>query len=92
MNTAGTKLLKRRLDRLEVNLNPTRRPRKGLRWVVAGVAGPPANSTNSTCTRTLCTDGTLMELVKLDGHRYDLTDEDLVKFIESFPINEIRTC
>jgi hypothetical protein len=41
---------------------------------------------NSTCKRTLGANGSLTEIVELDGSGEHLTDEDLEKFIASFPI------
>jgi hypothetical protein len=40
----------------------------------------------STCSRTLCTDGTLLEIVDLDGIRGDLSDEELEHFVSEFPV------
>jgi len=42
---------------------------------------------NSTCTRTLAK-GVLTEVVHLDGDGNDLSDEQLEKFIDGFPIQE----
>jgi hypothetical protein len=75
--------LQRRLQSLE-------RPRYGLvpehvRVVIRSVCGPP-NLATSTCTRTLGPDGALTEVVHLGGGRDGLNDEDLEKFIASFPI------
>jgi hypothetical protein len=42
-----------------------------------------------TCRRTLSSDGTLSEIVRLDGSREGLYDADFEKFIESFPIETV---
>jgi hypothetical protein len=39
--------------------------------------------------RTLTASGSLTEVVRLDGIRGGLTDEELEKFVESFPIERI---
>jgi hypothetical protein len=43
----------------------------------------------STCHRTLTASGCLIEVVRLDGRRGGLTDEELEKFVKSFPIQTI---
>jgi hypothetical protein len=75
----------RRLDKLDAILNPFREPRRCKRWVVV-VLSRPATLVNTRCTRRLCSDGTLMELVWLDGTREGLSDDDLGRFIQSCPI------
>ncbi len=74
----------KRLDRLDAFLNPVREARRSKRWVVT-VLGRPATLANTTCTRRL-SNGTLMEVVMLDGTREGLADEDLERFIQSCPI------
>jgi len=49
---------------------------QALRVIFSGVCGR-ANLANSTCTRTLSTDGSIFELVHLDGSDKGLTDADL---------------
>ena len=73
-------------------------PREKLRLVVTGcgwkpIAGKEGAYTlgeldleRSTCKRTLCQDGTLMELVELHGNPDGLNDEELEKWIATFPI------
>ena len=41
----------------------------------------------SECTRYLTKEGILTEVVDLDGVHYDISDEDLEQFIESFPVD-----
>jgi hypothetical protein len=59
--------------------------REPFRMVVSH-AGKPLDLAKATCTRTLMPDGQLMELVNLHGSNYGLSDEDLERFIQSFPI------
>jgi hypothetical protein len=73
-----------RLDRLQKALAP----HEGKRMlVVSGGYFGPTKLATSTCTRTR-TNGVLIDCVTLDGCREDLTDEQLEKFIQSFPIQE----
>jgi len=75
--------LKPRLQKLERQRSAV--ARKPLRIVVS-LAGKPLDLTKATCTRTICPNGQLMELVKLNGSDYGLSDEALERFIQSFPI------
>ena len=43
----------------------------------------------STCRRMLNADGFLTEVVRLDGTRGCMTDEEMEKFVESFPVEMI---
>ena len=45
----------------------------------------PLNLEASTCTRTLCPNGVVTEVVTLEGRREDLTDEEREAFIAKFP-------
>ena len=54
--------------------------------IVACTIGKPLNLANSTCTRRLGANGGLSEIVMLDGSDQGLTDEDLERFIASFPV------
>jgi hypothetical protein len=54
--------------------------------IVACTIGGPLNVATSTCTRRLSVNGCLSEIVMLDGSDEHLTDEDLERFILSFPI------
>ena len=49
----------------------------------------PLNLEASTCTRTLCPNGVVTEVVTLEGRRQDLTDEELEAFIAKFPIERV---
>lgn len=79
----------RRVVRLENRVSPptrdfARNPRDRLRLVVSNVG--VLNLERSTCVRSLTADGFLTEVVRLDGIRGNLTDEELDRFVESFPI------
>ena len=87
---AAMKTMTRRLVRLEARfplIQPDygRGPRQRCRLIV-GNLGRRLSLETSTCRRTLGTDGSLTEIVRLDGTREGLSDADFEKFIESFPI------
>ena len=46
----------------------------------------PLNLETSTCERQIWPDGTLFELLLLDGRRTDLTEAELESFIQQHPI------
>jgi hypothetical protein len=79
------KALTRRLHRLEERAGLAGKPRERLLVVVSGV-GRPLNLAGSTCRRRLAPDGSLIDHVYLDGNRNGLTDEEMERFIERFPI------
>jgi hypothetical protein len=84
------KNLDRRLARLEDRLAAdfAYDPRQRLRVVVCNL-GRTLSLETSTCQRTLSADGFLTEMVRLDGARRGLTDEEMEKFVETFPIETI---
>jgi hypothetical protein len=79
-----------RVARLENRLTPqlqpdfASNPRGHLRLVVSTMSA--LNLATSTCVRRLTAKGFLTEVVRLDGFRGNLTDEELERFVESFPI------
>ena len=75
--------LKARLQKLERQQSKV--SREPFRVIVSR-AGEPLDLAKATCTRTLWPNGQLMEVVNLNGSRDGLTDEDLERFIQSFPI------
>ena len=78
----------RRLRRLEDQFGSSDRPRRHLRMVIK-MAGPRPSLEDATCKRTLWTDGTLFEMVQFNKHNEEpdeLTDEELDRWVESFPI------
>ena len=84
------KPLIRRLARLESRLSlmpPAylRDPQQRLQ-IVASRLDRELNLETSTCRRTLSESGFLSEVVRLDGSSSGLTDEEIQKFIDSFPI------
>ena len=54
--------------------------------VIVSHAGKRFDLATATCERTLCSDGSLLEIVKFGGSGRELTGEDLERFIASFPI------
>jgi hypothetical protein len=70
-------------DRYETQLSG--RCPVGLRFVVTFAGKGPLNLAKSRCRRTLC-DGALSEMVYLEGPREEISDENLEKFIATFPI------
>jgi hypothetical protein len=65
-------------------VNPTDR----LRLVVSSM-DHILNLGASTCRRILTVSGCLTEVVRLDGIRGSLTDEELDRFVEGFPVERI---
>jgi hypothetical protein len=78
-----------RVHRLEVQTNAQRdlelNPRKRFRIVVCRVTTHAASLANAICDRELTESGCLSELVTLDGTRDHISDEELDRFIASFP-------
>jgi hypothetical protein len=83
------KTLAKRVQRLQRQFAPARdylqNPRDRLRVVVADMDHDLSLAT-STCSRTLCAGGTLLEFVNLDGIRGELSDDGLDRFVASSPI------
>jgi hypothetical protein len=73
-------------DRFETQLSG--KLNSGLRIIVTR-AGSDANLATSTCTRYV-RDGVLIEVIDLDGARGSISDEELDRFVESFPIDPRR--
>ncbi len=82
------KAIGRRVCRLEVRFAPPDKPRDRVR-VVVGRIGPEEGLQNATCKRTLCANGSLVEVVRLNGSADGLTAEDLDRFVESFPMEPV---
>jgi hypothetical protein len=61
--------------------------------LVFGRSGARPSLEGATCRRTLCPDGTLLETVAYTKHNDgpDLTDEEIEQWIESFPVQTLRT-
>jgi hypothetical protein len=78
----------KRIARLEEHLLVAVTPRKRLSIVVTRVDRKPSLE-GATCTRMLCTDGTLMQVIELYQSlpgREELTNKELERWIETFPI------
>jgi hypothetical protein len=81
-----------RVQRLERQFAPSfardfiQNPRTRMRYIV-GAIGHSLNLATSFCTRSLTRDGYLTEVVDLDGASDDISDEELERFIESFPVD-----
>jgi hypothetical protein len=84
--------LMRRIERLEERSGAGRgKPRKVLRIMVTCLGREPGLE-NAECRRTLCPDGTLLEVVRLDRSRPGrerLSEEDPDRFVESFPVRSL---
>ena len=82
----------RRIARLEDRFAPppdfARNPRGRLRIVVCRMDRALRLET-SRCRRMLNANGSLTEVVRLDGVRRGLTDEDLEKFVQSFLVERL---
>ena len=75
-------------DRFALQPDFARNPRARLRIVVCRMDRALSLET-SRCRRMLNADGSLTEVVRLDGIRGRLTDAELEKFAQSFPIERI---
>jgi hypothetical protein len=71
-------------DRYQTELSG--KPKKGHRVILSLPWKGPPDLANSTCQRYLSA-GCINEFVKLDGADDAISDEELEKFIESFPIH-----
>jgi len=76
--------LERRLERLE-KLTHAAESTPGMR-VVISACGKPLNLAGSTCERRLGPDGAITEIVRLDGSRDHITNEELDRFVAGFPV------
>ncbi len=80
----------RRIDRLEDQFGSTSgKSRRHLRMMIS-MAGSNPSLEDATCSRRLCSDGTLLELVEFNKHHEgpdELTDEELDRWVESFLVD-----
>jgi hypothetical protein len=85
--------LTRRVNRLQRQFAPARdylqNPHERLRLIVSAMDHDLSLAT-SRCIRTLCTNGTLIEVVRLDGIRGELSDDALDQFVSGFPVNILQ--
>jgi hypothetical protein len=87
------KTLGRRLQRLEDHFVSADRPQRRLRLVVC-MAGARPSLEGAMCRRSLCADGTLLELVKYANHNDEpaaVADEQIDAWVDEFPIHDLRT-
>jgi hypothetical protein len=89
------KTVLRRVGRLEERyaVNSSGKLRVGVRVIVSLPWKGPLSWATSTCRRTLNPGGAVTEIVNLDGTDEGIDEEELEKFIASFPIlaaNEVR--
>ena len=80
-----------RLDRLEKTSTPAKGPPKLLRLIVTRMDNPedPPTCRRTLRRSTLAEPGTLTEIVTFYGSRDHLNNEQMERFIQSFPIEEI---
>jgi len=67
-------------------INSPGRPRVTVRAIIHSPWKGPLNLATSTCRRTLNPGGGITEIVELDGGEDGLSEEELERFIASFPI------
>jgi hypothetical protein len=81
------KAIAKRLRRLEDQFGPADgKPRERFRLVVRS-AGEMLGPETATCRRTLCPDGTLMELIEMSAtHARGLSQEELDQWVASSPV------
>jgi hypothetical protein len=81
----------RRVGRLEDHYETQHsgRPKEPVRVIITHSA-KHADLATSTCERYL-RDGNLLEVVELDGRRDHLSDEEIGKFVGSFPITTVSS-
>jgi hypothetical protein len=70
-------------DRFETQLSD--KAKSSVRIIVTLAGSEPASLATSTCTRHVRAD-VLTEVVELDGARGSISDEELERFVASFPI------
>jgi hypothetical protein len=86
------RLVLRRLGRLETRyaIGSSRKLIPGLRLIVIRVADEPGDPPASTCTRYV-RDGSLTEIVHLNGEDEGMSGDELERFIDGFPIEMVGT-
>ena len=76
--------LERRIERLEKGGLDAEIP--SVLRVVISACGRPLNLAGSTCDRTLGPDGSIIEIVRLDGRRNAISNTELDQFVSRFPL------
>jgi hypothetical protein len=82
--------LERRIERLESLTLDAQTP--AVLRVVISACGRPLNLVGSTCDRTLRSDGSITEIVHLDGRRDAISDVELDQFVSRFPLKGSPVC
>ncbi len=82
------KAVSRRIARLEERFAPTTQDRvkKRLRAIICRVDGGVPDLAKCTAKRTLCPDGTLLEVVRVNGSAKLLDRAKLQEWLRSFPV------
>ena len=60
------------------------------RWIIASVAGGVPDLARCTATRKLCPDGTLLEVVELNGSAKLCDRERLVEWLSRIPVTDLE--
>jgi hypothetical protein len=84
--------LNARVKRLERQYHAVQHaPHRLIISYVGGPLDPPeeCDLSKATCSRRLWPDGQLMEFVNLGGGRDGLSEDQLEKFIQDFPIERV---
>jgi hypothetical protein len=82
------KAVARRIAKLENQLEPANRPRPRIRLEIRTL-GSKLCLEDATCKGTMCSDGSLLEVVDFKNHNEgpdELTDEELNRWLDGFPI------
>jgi len=82
--------LERRTERLESLTLDAQSP--AVMRVVISACGRPLNLAGSTCDRTLGSDGSIIEIVHLDGRRDAISNVELDQFVSRFPLKGSPVC
>jgi hypothetical protein len=82
--------LERRIERLERLTSDAQGP--AVMRVVISACGRPLNLAGSTCDRTLGLDGSIVEIVHLDGRRDAISNVELDQFVSRFPLKCPPVC
>ena len=78
--------MKSRIERLETQRRDVQE--RSFRIVVTRTG--TLDMEKSTCTRTRLPNGLLSEIIQLEGTDEHFADDDLERWIESFPIEDLR--
>jgi hypothetical protein len=82
------KTIDRRVRQLGDRFGSSEKPRPRMRLIVRPL-GSKLVLADAECTRTLCPDGTVMELVQFQDHREgpdEISGEELDRWADGFPV------